>query len=320
MQPAALCLAFFLPASLACGAAAEPPGPAGTLHLATWNLEWLVSPRTARDSLNACDDGQRSALPCDVARSLRRDSGDRARLRAQARLLDADVIAFQEVEDEATAASLFRGYRICITNAGGVQQLGFAVRAGLPHRCEAPLPLGATRRTRPAASLRLFPGSESELTLVAVHLKSGCSTQALPESAAGTSACALLAGQARALSVWIDRQWRAGQRFVLMGDFNRAGPDDEDAFWRRLDPLGALRNASQGTRFRNCFIGQPFRQYIDHILVDAVLARHLVPASFRKHTYTNADAVRYRLSDHCPVSVKLNLGTPSPPRPAFLYK
>ncbi|MEY2855233.1 MAG: hypothetical protein RL030_2365, partial [Pseudomonadota bacterium] len=289
MQPASLCLAFLLPTSLACTAsAADPPVPAATLHLATWNLEWLVSPRTARDSLNACDDGERSLLPCDVARSLRRDSGDRARLRAEARLLHADVIAFQEVEDEATAASLFRGYRICITNAQGVQQLGFAVRAGLPHRCEAPLPLGAARRTRPAAMLRLFPGSASELTLVAVHLKSGCSTQPLPEGATDTSACALLAGQARALSAWIDHQWRAGQRFVLMGDFNRAGPDDKDAFWRWLDPLGALRNASQGSPFRNCFVGQPFRQYIDHILVDAVLAQHLVPASFHKHTYENA--------------------------------
>jgi endonuclease/exonuclease/phosphatase family metal-dependent hydrolase len=310
MRRTSILAALLFAPCVACGAgtrSADAHDAAGTLHLATWNLEWLVSPRTARDSLNACDDGRRSALPCDVARSLRRDSGDRARLRAQARLLDADVIAFQEVEDAATAASLFRGYRICITAANGVQQLGFAVRAGLPHRCETPLPLGEARRVRPAAVLRLFPDSDFELMLLAVHLKSGCATQPLPDDAAGTSSCALLASQARALATWIDRRWRNGQRFVLMGDFNRAGPDASDAFWRRLDPLGALQNASQGSPFRNCFVGQPFRQFIDHILLDAVLAQRLVPASFHKHTYSNADAVRYRLSDHCPVSVKLRL-------------
>lgn len=281
---------------------------AGELRLATWNLQWLVSPRTARDSLNDCDGGRRAALPCDVARSLRRDSGDRARLRAETRRLAADVISFQEVEDAATAQRLFRGYRTCITTADGVQQLGFAVRAWLPHRCEAPLPLGDARRARPAAMLRLFPDSPREIALVAVHLKSGCSTQPLPEPGGrGTSACAILAVQADALAAWIDLQWRAGRRFVLMGDFNRVGPDEADDFWRRLDPLGTLRNAAEGVPFRNCFVGQPFRQYIDHILVDAVLARRLVPGSFAKHVYAEADAERHRLSDHCPVSVGLGL-------------
>lgn len=285
------------------------PEPAGTtLRLATWNLQWLVSPQTARESLNACDDGHRSALPCDVARSLRRDSGDRGRLRAYVRELDADVIAFQEVEDARTAAGLFRGYRICITTAPGVQQLGFAVRAGLPHRCEDPLPLGEAGRARPAAVLRLFPGSGSELALLAVHLKSGCATQPLPDGdSRGGSACAILARQADALAAWVDTHWREGRRVALIGDFNRAGPDAQDDFWRRLDPLGALRNASESVPFRNCFVGQPFRQYIDHILVDAVLARRLVPGSFAKHGYAEADVERHRLSDHCPVSVGLGL-------------
>lgn len=288
--------------TLCAGLAQAQPAPA-TLHLATWNLEWLVSPRTARDSLNACDDGRQGAMPCDVARTLRRDSADRARLRAYVRLLDADVIAFQEVEDAATAAGVFPGYRFCMTAAGGVQQLGFAVRASLPHRCGEPLPLGNARRARPAAILHLFPGTGRELTLLAVHLKSGCSFQLLPdEPVAGNSACAILARQATELSAWIDRNWRKGKRFVLLGDFNRVGPDADDPFWRRLDPLGALHNAAAGSDFHNCFTGQPFRQFIDHILPDAVLARRLVPGSFRKQRFTNADAERYRLSDHCPVS------------------
>lgn len=306
-------LAILLVITPACDAGSGPAAvDPQTIRIATWNLEWLVSPRTARDSLNDCDDGRRAALPCDVARSVRRDSGDRARLRDQVRRLDADVIAFQEVEDESTAAALFRGYRICITAAGGVQQVGFAVRRSLPHRCEVPLPLGEASRARPAAVLRVFPGSGAELTLLAVHLKSGCATQPLPEDGGpGGSACALLSLQADLLHEWLAAAWRAGSRFVLLGDFNRAGPDDDDPFWQRLDPLGVLRNASQGHPFRNCFIGQPFRQYIDHILVDAVLARHLVPGSFSKQGYREADAERYRLSDHCPISVALRLAPPA---------
>jgi endonuclease/exonuclease/phosphatase family metal-dependent hydrolase len=278
-----------------------------SLRIATWNLEWLVSPRTARDSLNDCDDGKRAALPCDAARSLRRDSGDRAALRAQARRLDADVIAFQEVENEATATSLFRGYRICITTTAGVQQVGFAVRRQLPQRCEVPLPLDDAHRTRPAAVLKLFPDSPHELTLLAVHLKSGCSTQPIPDTADKDSACGILAGQVEKLAAWVDGQWRAGQRFILLGDFNRAGPNAADPFWRRLDPLGVLHNAAEGSLFRNCFTGQPFYQAIDHILVDAVLARGLVPDSFTKHPFLNTQAVRYRLSDHCPIDVSLEI-------------
>ena len=85
-------------------------GRATELHLATWNLEWLVSPATALASRLSCDDGTRATLPCDVARTLARDSADFARLRAYARALDADVIALQEVEDVATAQRVFRGY------------------------------------------------------------------------------------------------------------------------------------------------------------------------------------------------------------------
>ncbi|MDR2214644.1 MAG: endonuclease/exonuclease/phosphatase family protein [Nevskiaceae bacterium] len=295
--------------SAVAAAGATPVLP--TLRLASWNLEWLVSARTARDSLNDCDDGKPAALPCDVARAQRRDNGDRAALRAQARRLNADVIAFQEVEDAATAAALFRGYDICITAAPGVQQPGFAVRAELPHRCESPLPLGTVQRARPAAVMTLFPGGSNEVTLLAVHLKSGCSTQALPdEDEGGGSACGILSGQVQALAAWVDAHWRTGERFILMGDFNRAGPDEADPFWQRLDPLGALHNASEGSAFGNCFIGQPFHQYIDHILIDGILARRVRPGSFVKHSYANAQAERYRLSDHCPISVEMAVPGP----------
>ena len=79
------------------------------LRIATWNMEWLVDGGTARAARIACRDGRPAPLPCDVVRELARDSADLARLANYARHLDADVIAFQEVQNEAIAARVAGG-------------------------------------------------------------------------------------------------------------------------------------------------------------------------------------------------------------------
>ena len=94
-----------------------------------------------------------------------------------------------------------------------------------------------------------------------------------------------------------------------MGDFNRTGPNDSDIFWQQLQ-VGSARdaaffNASSGVAFSNCYRGQPFSQYIDHILVSRALAAQFVRGSFRHHGFRSLDAFRYRLSDHCPISISL---------------
>src|SRR5690606_33667367 len=93
----------------------------GTLRIATWNMEWLVAPATARAARIACRDGRRAPLPCDVARTQARDSADLRALASQVRRLDADIIAFQEVENTAVARRVFRGYDICIAGGSGAQ-------------------------------------------------------------------------------------------------------------------------------------------------------------------------------------------------------
>lgn len=287
----------------------SPALGAHELRIATWNMEWLVAPATAHAGRMACDAGRRSALPCDVARRLARDSADHARLAAHARALDADVIAVQEVEDEATLKRVFKGYRICLAPGPGLQHTGFAVRAQLPHRCEPAMEaLSLQGKLRPGALLTLWPGSPQSLTLLAVHLKSGCSTDPPGSS---RSACQQLAAQMRQLAGWLDDQARGHGRIVLLGDFNRAAPELADAHWESLlaHPRLPLHDAAAGAAFRNCHVGQPFWQAIDHILVSAAVAQWLRPDSFRKHGYRSADALNYRLSDHCPISVVLQ-----PPR------
>jgi endonuclease/exonuclease/phosphatase family metal-dependent hydrolase len=93
-----------------------------------------------------------------------------------------------------------------------------------------------------------------------------------------------------------------------MGDFNRTGPDS-DGFWQQLQvgdaADSAYFNASSGVAFSNCYRGQPFSAYIDHILVSRALLVQFVRGSFRHHGYRSLDAYRYRLSDHCPISISL---------------
>jgi exonuclease III len=279
------------------------------LKIATWNLEWLVTPATAQAGRLACLAGRRAPLPCDVALEHARDSADLARLAAYARRADADVIAFQEVENAAIARRIFPGYDICIATGRGVQHVGFAVRRPLPHRCGrqlAELSLGGVQRA--GQTLLLFPGTAAEVELLGVHLKSGCADHPLDS---GDNACALLARQAAVLQSWVEPRARRNARFILLGDFNR-GDDDfaQDEFWRLLagdDPLAPFQLAGSGTPFHNCHVGAPFTRGIDHILVSRALEKSVVPGSFRKLPYASLDAMRYRLADHCPVRISLNL-------------
>jgi endonuclease/exonuclease/phosphatase family metal-dependent hydrolase len=290
--------------SATCGYSASPP-----LTIASWNLEWLVSPGTAHASRLACDSGGSAPLPCDVARELARDSADLARLARYARKLDADVIAFQEVENAAIAQRLFRGYGICISTGAGVQHTGFAVRSHVAHRCNpAVTTLAVGYRQRAGAHLTLYPGTPAQVELLAVHLKSGCSSEPMDTISA---ACRTLVMQAAALGAWMKRSASRTPTIVL-GDFNRAGPDPDDMFWQQLQ-VGSTRasaflNVSAGIAFNNCYRGQPYTRYIDHILVSRSLAAQIVRNSFRHHGYRSLDALRYRLSDHCPISISLDIG------------
>lgn len=275
-----------------------------TLRIATWNMEWLLDPETARIARMACRDGQRSPVPCDVARGQARDSADLGRLATLVRRLDADVIAFQEVENETVARKVFRGYRICIAPGPGVQHAGLAVREGLRFRCEPPLAtLAAGGRGRPGQPLVLFPPAGPPLELLAVHLKSGCARDPLDSP---TAACRLLAAQAGALGDWIAPRARAGARFIVLGDLNRPAAGDSDAFWSLLHPE-AFESAAMKLPFRNCVFGAPYGNFIDHILVGRALLAQLHPEGFAQLRYHPDEATGFQLSDHCPVSVTLSL-------------
>jgi len=303
-RPAVACAALLLLGLFAAWRAAHGHAPR-RLTLATWNLQWLLAPDTARAARIACRDTGRAPLPCDVALGNARDSADLGRLAAHARRLDADVIAFQEVEDAGIAQQVFKGYDICMAGGPGVQHAGFAVRRGLAHHCGPEVQaLTAGGRGRAGMSLTLLPAGMPAIDVLAVHLKSGCARDPLDS---GSAACRLLAAQADALGRWIT--WRAGSgiAFVVLGDFNRAGRRTaDDPFWSRLDPATFIAAADQ-LPFGNCVFGAPYSEFIDHVLVSRNLLPRLARDAFHQLPFRTRDAARYRLSDHCPVGVSLNL-------------
>lgn len=287
------------------------PGP--TLRVATWNLEWLVSPATTQASRQACLRGaKRPPLPCEAALDAARSSADYARLRSYADQIDADVIAFQEVEDAATAARVFHDHAFCLTGSRATQNLGFAIRPGLRFRCGPDFgALAPGDQGRRGATLVVDPGGARELHLLAVHLKSGCAEGDLN---AGGGACRQLAQQLPAVGRWMAQEAAAGHRHAVLGDFNRAWEAGDGTSLTLLDDPGTgARNFVDPGReagFRSCFPGQTFTRYIDHLLVGLTGGLRPAAGSFFRIRYTPADVRHFRLSDHCPTGVVLQFTTP----------
>jgi endonuclease/exonuclease/phosphatase family metal-dependent hydrolase len=287
------------------------------LKLATWNLEWFMRPETLRALTPACApadaprDGARRGVPCDVAHEMARSGEDIAAMRDYARRLDADVVSLQEVDGADAARMLFPDYEFCFSGRAAVQNNGFAIRRGLAFTCGKDLTgLSLNDDVRRGVELRLFPGTPRELRLLSVHLKSGCARDALTAS---KPPCMELSRQLPALKGWIDSQASEHKPFAVLGDFNRdlrrepAGP----SIWGQIDdrdpPEADLVNTADGQTFENCQPSQTFSGYIDYIILDRLMARGLVENSFGRELYRPKDAVRRKLSDHCPVFIRLRL-------------
>jgi endonuclease/exonuclease/phosphatase family metal-dependent hydrolase len=303
--------------------ASNGPGNA-TVRMATWNLEWLIAPREFRELAATClprnaSPGNRERyIPCNVADELQRSEADFRALRRVAEALDADVVALQEVDGPAAARKVFPKHQFCFTKRPGVQNNGFAIRRGIPFRCEADVEsLSLGGRVRSGAHLVLYPNDPRETHLLSVHLKSGCPRRPLDDTRRD---CATLAKQVPLLEAWIDEQAAANRRFAILGDFNHdfsiRGPARTDDgtlrnFWAEIDdgePAGAkLVNVSSGERFVNCSAAQNYGSYIDHVVLGERLAAERVPGSFIRTTFDEGDALKRKLSDHCPIGIEVSL-------------
>jgi endonuclease/exonuclease/phosphatase family metal-dependent hydrolase len=301
---------------LAAAAPAATHAPS-QLKIATWNLEWFMTPETLRALTPAClpadspRDGARRAVPCDVAHELARSNEDIAAMRRHARHLDADVVSLQEVDGVDAARLVFPGYDFCFSSRVAVQNNGFAIRRGLPFSCGPELQdLSLNDDVRRGVELRLFPGTPQELRLLSVHLKSGCARDVLDSS---RPSCVQLKAQVPFLEHWIDAQASARVPFAVLGDFNRDLRREPAglSLWADIDdsdPQDAdLVNTAEGQAFQNCSPGQTFSGYIDYIILGRRMARGLVRDSFGRELFRPKDALRRKLSDHCPVFIRIRV-------------
>lgn len=289
-------LVYVLCLSIVAGCASYPAAPpTAPLRLATWNMEHLAA--------------------ADGSGCRPRTGADYAALRAVADQLDADVIAFQEVESEAAAQRVFdpARYTIAIEARTGSmersecrglagqylnrQAVGFAIRRGLElerHRDLATLQLGDAN-LRSAVDIEVGRVGGGRVRLLAVHLKSGC--------ASGTSndACPTLLAQVPILEAWINARAADGESFIVLGDFNRRLAVRGDVVWADLDdaqPAASDLFLAAGDTGAAC--DPRYSAFIDHI-VASERSRSAI-RDFTEWTFEGA-----RLSDHCPVSVTFSM-------------
>ena len=259
---------------------------AAELKIATWNLNWLTSRATG--------------LPSDVKI---RQPEDFDRLRAYALELNADVVAIEEVDNAETARRLFppETYSIHMSRDRVRQRVGIAVRRGLRYDVNpdvTAIALDPVAHLRSGVDITLdLPAGP--LRMLAVHLKQGC--QYLSFGRAPQTTCVTLISQFDVVAQWISARRDEHVAFLVLGDFNR-GLDKNDAFLKDIQGPTPLIRATEGYS-SPCWGHEAF---IDHILIGGPARDWLMPTSFRVLAYRETDpAWKERLSDHCPVSVRL---------------
>ncbi len=282
-----LCLAL-----LAAAPAAAQPVEA---KLATWNIAWLTL---------------KPAGHPDLPQNLRtRAPEDWRLLRAYADRLAADIVALQEIDGEDAAARLFdpAAWTLHLTDERDIQRPGFAIRRGLrvtrnPDLASLDLRAGARRSLRRGADVTVEWPNGARLRLLSVHLNAGCRDEPLT---GGEQDCDSLTRQAEILARWAEARQREGIAFAILGDFNRR-MDERDGFLRMLEAAAPLARPTAGLSSPCWADARGGRPFVDHLLLGGPAREWLVPGSLSVLVYAERGrGDRERLSDHCPVSLRL---------------
>ncbi len=344
------CLALALLFSVMAGSA-----HAG-IRIATWNLGNLHA---------KLGEPLRDGSPA-------RDADDIRRLNKVREAIDADVFALQEVNGPVAARLIFPSpeYELCVSSRyiadmqrGWYDQRKLGADTGQSDRIYTIIAIkrrsfaliechyyphmsifdfdedGVAREVRRGVSVRLF-WDDNDLTLINVHLKSGCPAKAIAPVDGENSDpdCRTLERHVNALEAWADAYIAQGRAIAIVGDFNRrlnahhggAPTRRGDHLWQDIndgDPAGARfiafpEKTSAKPPERPCWAHQKgktgyyYPQPIDFLILDAHASRLVRSGTFRewdlKTTLSDDfDDARYHgrkgnlLSDHCPLSVDL---------------
>ncbi len=278
--------------------AALPAQAQQEIKLATWNIAWLTLKRADHP---------------DLPRGLTaRRPEDFALLRGYAQRLDADIVALQEIDGEDAAARVFdpAAYAIHLTDERDTQRPGFAVRRTLrmvrhPDLAELDIRAGARRSLRRGADISVETAGGARLRLLSIHLDAGCREDPLEREPSRD--CDGLARQASILARWVEARRREGAAFVVLGDFNRRITDRDDLL-RIVEGGTPLARPTAGLSSPCWADARGGRPFISHLLLGGAAQDWLVPRSLAVMAYAERErSYRDRLSDHCPISVRLRL-------------
>lgn len=280
-----------------CASAPVPnvaPSASAGIKIASWNVEHLA---------------EANGTGCRP-----RTDADYAAMRRYVDALDADVVAFQEVESKAAAERVFDPsiYNVVIedrvgSDRGGecrgsegltirAQRTGFAVRKTIAFERQSDfteLQIG-NDDLRSGVDLVVRPRGAAPMRLLSVHLKSGCS------SGDRNEACAVLFDQVPVLERWIDQRANEGVRFAVLGDFNRRLAMTGDTVWAEWDdasPANADLALASGDQPAAC--NPRYRDFIDFIVLDRRAYDDLI--DFEEQAFAGE-----ALSDHCAVAARFS--------------
>lgn len=264
---------------LSAALSALSSGHAGEFTLATWNLEHLN---------DTVDEG---CVP--------RTEADYAALARRIEALDADVVAFQEVENAAAARLIFptSDWDIAFSTRPSTgsgprcynrpearlnhQGTGFAIRSGLAWQRHADLEeiAAGSRNYRWGTDVTVTLDGR-DLRLLSVHLASGCWGEGEDRSARRSNTCATLREQFSELGEWVAARRNEDSTFVMLGDFNRRLAIPGDWGWRALAPRSARLSLLTADIETEC--DPDFSEFVDHLIANPVASRMLVPGSTRE--------------------------------------
>ena len=277
----------------------------GRLRIATWNI----------GNLHAID-GESTYTGSDP--SVKRSAIDYERIRCYVRLFDPDILAVQEIDGDAALSRVVDtdAYDVHVSDRpkgslNGMQNTGFAFKRGLQ---VTKLPDFTALDFRGDGTLRYgaridLAHNGQTISLMSVHLKSGCF-----ESTSTSSACGSLMAQIPILEQWIDDMAGNPNAFIVLGDFNRRFNVPADTVWAEIDDANPA-NADLTALTQNMPIScrsNEYTEFIDHIVLDHRAANWVDRSSFRHINFRQADKDDWdKISDHCPVAVELWVQEPS---------
>ena len=275
------------------------------VRVASWNIEHLA---------------EHNKVGC-----VPRSTLDYEKLRNFSELLNADVIALQEVENTAAVERVFpksewnivlsdrpnsRSYNCRGNDQESTQQrVAVVLRKGIKYQNKGSFEeLGLKMEgLRYGVVVEIF-GDRDTINLLALHLKSGCFVD--DYSTSKLRACEVLETQIETLDDWIENSIRENKKFIVLGDFNSRLTVENSMFWNKLVnmdnmPIG-IQNGTQN--LTGCHPRYP--DLIDHIILGPETSKLQIQNSQMVHFYSSTGrhmAEEDMLSDHCPVSLVLRL-------------